>query len=120
MKQIKYLIDEQLADWLREALWRLEPAVEISVIADNGVLPRRTPDAVILNWAEANEVAILTRDTNTMIEASNRHCAVGGNTWGLFVLRKGFSLGPIVEDLHLIWSISNAEEWRNRVEYIPF
>jgi hypothetical protein len=116
MKRVKYLIDEQLADWLREALWRLEPAIEISVIGDEAILPRKTSDSLILDWAEANETVVLTRDTNTMIEAANVHYARGRNTWGLFVLRKGFSLGPIVSDLHLIWSISDAEEWRNRVE----
>ncbi len=120
MSQVKYLIDEQLPDWLREAIWRLEPSVQVLRIGDADAPARKTSDADVLEWAEIHEFAVLTIDTNTLIDAANLRTLSGKGTFGVFILRKGFTLGQISVDLHLVWSVSEAAEWRNRIEYVPF
>jgi hypothetical protein len=39
---------------------------------------------------------------------------------GLFIVPQQSAIGAIIESLLLVWSASQAEEWRNRVEYLPF
>ena len=38
---------------------------------------------------------------------------------GLLLAHQRTPLAPIIEDLHLIWASSEAEEWVNRVEFLP-
>lgn len=38
---------------------------------------------------------------------------------GLVLLRGGISIGAAIEDLALIWHASEAEEWVNRLVWIP-
>ena len=120
MSRVKYLIDEQLPDWLREALWRLEPGILVSRVGDPDAPARQTSDADVLEWAEIHEFAVLTIDTNTLIDAANMRTLSGKNTFGVFIQRKGFSIGRVAVDLHRVWSVTEAAEWRNRIEYVPF
>ena len=38
---------------------------------------------------------------------------------GLLVIPQHLSIATVVEDLTMIWSITEAEEWINRVGYLP-
>ncbi len=38
---------------------------------------------------------------------------------GLILLREAASIGVVVEELALIWTASEAEEWINRLAWIP-
>ena len=71
-------------------------------------------------WADKNRHSVVTNDRSTMIEHAIDHERSGGRTSGIFILRDGFSLSRIVDDLYLIWSASEAEEWTNQVRFIPF
>lgn len=47
------------------------------------------------------------------------HWAAGGHLWGLLWIRPGIALGRLAQELHLIWEASEAEEWVDRVEWVP-
>lgn len=44
----------------------------------------------------------------------------GGHIWGLLWLRPSANLEIWAEELYLIWEASEAEEWIDRVDWIPF
>jgi hypothetical protein len=44
----------------------------------------------------------------------------GGRIWGLLWIRPRTPIGQIAEFLSLIWQTTEAEEWINCVEWIPF
>ena len=44
----------------------------------------------------------------------------GRPNWGIFVVPQQASLGEIIESLLLVWTASQAEEWRNQIVYLPF
>ena len=48
------------------------------------------------------------------------HWNAGGHIWGLFWLRPGVTVGLWAEELFLVWETSEAEEWIDRLEWIPF
>ena len=40
--------------------------------------------------------------------------------WGLFWVRPTTTMGKLAEELIIIWETSEAEEWINVVDWIPF
>jgi hypothetical protein len=39
---------------------------------------------------------------------------------GLFIVPQRTAIGEIVECLILVWSASQAEDWRDQIVYLPF
>jgi hypothetical protein len=48
------------------------------------------------------------------------HFASGHHTHGVILLRADFPLARYIDDIILIWSITEADEWIDRTEVIPF
>ena len=44
---------------------------------------------------------------------------VTANSSGVILLREAISLSVAIEELLLIWTASEAEEWTNRLVWIP-
>jgi len=38
---------------------------------------------------------------------------------GVFIVDQRDPIGPVIEDLLSIWSITDAEEWADRVTFLP-
>jgi len=47
-----------------------------------------------------------------------RHVA-GAQSAGVIILREAIPIATAIEELVLIWSASDAEEWINRLVWIP-
>jgi hypothetical protein len=45
--------------------------------------------------------------------------AAGLPLLGLLMVRQIQPVGPVIDSLILIWSASEAEEWHNRVAFLP-
>jgi len=48
-----------------------------------------------------------------------QYISAGVKTPGVFLLREGISIAAAIEELVLIWSATEAEEWINRLLWIP-
>jgi len=48
------------------------------------------------------------------------HWATGGHIWGLFWLRHKATISRCAEELYTIWETSEAQEWIDVVDWIPF
>jgi hypothetical protein len=46
------------------------------------------------------------------------HLASGGHHWGIFQVRKHAPLLRLAEMLHLYWSVTEAEEWIDVMEWL--
>jgi hypothetical protein len=44
----------------------------------------------------------------------------GKSAAGSFIVPQRGAIGEVVECLILVWSASQAEEWRNKIAYLPF
>jgi hypothetical protein len=51
--------------------------------------------------------------------ARERH-ATGKSNPGLFIVPQQSAIGEIVGWLVLVWTASHAEEWRDKIVYLPF
>ena len=56
---------------------------------------------------------------NTMPAAAYARLVAGKTIAGLLMVQQTDPVGVIIENLLLIWSASEAEEWNNQVCFLP-
>ena len=76
-------------------------------------------DPQILDWAERAGRILLSFDRNTMPDYLARHLAEGRHSPGVFIIRLPITIPEIINTLVLYSYASDADEWRDRLEYIP-
>jgi len=120
MSWARYLVDEDTPHAIRDQLLRRQPSIEVRVVGD-GIAPGLgTPDREILGWIERNGYVLVSRNRRTIPGHLREHLAAGGHVPGVFLLRRGYSLGAVIEDLLLIWEAGSPDEFGDRAEYLPW
>jgi hypothetical protein len=114
----RFLTDEDLHGPTIHAVIRLEPSLEIVRAIDVGL--SHVDDSVILEYAMTNGLLVVSHDVNTMKAAAERRIASGQGISGLFIVLQGRPTREVAESLILIWAVSQAEEWRDRIVFLPF
>lgn len=120
MSTVRYLCDEHMPEQLSDAIIQREPSIEIFIVGQVSAPPKGTLDPEVLLFAEREQLALITFDKKSMAGHVANHRASGHHTWGVFSLRNGFSILRYVENLILIWSASEAEDWRDQIEWLPW
>jgi hypothetical protein len=113
----RFLADEDLRRSIVQAVRRLEPAIEITSVFDEGL--SGTSDVELLQVAWDQEWLVVSHDVNTMKSDAENRIATGGEIHGLFLIAQKTGTKPAAESLALIWAASEFEEWRNRIIYLP-
>lgn len=114
---IRFLADEDLNPRIIEGLHSREPAVDILDVKASGLRGTKDPD--LLELAAQQNRILITHDRRTMTRHFLESVAAAKWNPGLFIVPQRCVIGEIVESLMLIWSASQAEEWRDRIEYLP-
>ena len=47
------------------------------------------------------------------------HLAAGRHIPGILMLNPGMSIGEVIDELELVWDASDAEEYADRISYLP-
>jgi hypothetical protein len=115
---VRFLADEDLDADIIEGLRSREPSVDILDVKSTGL--RGAKDPALLELAAQQDRILITHDRRTMTRHVRERLAAGKSIPGLFIVPQQSAIGAIIESLLLVWSASQAEEWRNRVEYLPF
>ncbi|MEM9540355.1 MAG: DUF5615 family PIN-like protein [Cyanobacteria bacterium P01_E01_bin.42] len=116
---IKYLIDENLSSLYKEQLSSYLPDRAILKIGDPDVPCEGTLDPEILIWCEANDFILVTNNRSSMPIHLAEHLTQDRHIPGIFVLRRKFTIGQILNELVLIAQAGDPEEYRDRISYIP-
>ena len=117
--KMRFLLDEQLSPRLKTALLRLAPTADIVRVGDPGAPALGTLDPELLRYLDRSRRALVTANRVSMPAHLEAHWAAGGHLWGFLWIRPGTSLGRLAQELQLIWETSAAEEWIDRVDWIP-
>jgi hypothetical protein len=115
----RFLLDEHINRAIQRQLRRQHPDLEVLAVGDPGAPPPGTSDPDILNWIEENNYLLVTENRSTIPAHLSDYFASGRHIPGLFWLRPNAGVGRIVEELHLIWMASTAEEYRDLALFIP-
>jgi hypothetical protein len=76
-------------------------------------------DPDILDWLEDNGYILVTENRSTLPVHLSEHFAAGRHIPGIFWIRPGVGIGRVIEELYLIWSASTAEEYQDRMLFVP-
>lgn len=116
---VRFLADEDLDADIIRGLRSREPAIDILDVKTAGL--RGTRDAGLLELAAQQDRVLITHDRNTMTRHFRDRLDAGNPTPGVFILpQQSAAIGEIIESLLLVWTASQAEEWRNQIVYLPF
>jgi hypothetical protein len=120
LKDIRYLFDENITYAVRDQLLRREPDMVVMCIGDQGAPTLGTPDEFILEWIEEHGYILVSRNRRTIPIHLQAHLDKGRHIPGILLLRRGVSIGQVIEELLMIWSASDMQEYRNQIKYVPF
>lgn len=114
---VRFLADEDLDSDIIEGLRSREPAIDILDVKNAGLRGTKDPDLLELG-AEQDRI-LITHDRRTITRHFRERLAAAKPNPGLFIAPQRCSIGEIVESLLLVWTASQAEEWRDKIVYLP-
>jgi hypothetical protein len=77
-------------------------------------------DPELLELAAQQSRTLITHDGQTMARYFQERIDSGKSTPGLFVVaQQPSAIAEIIEWLLLVWTASQAEEWRDQIVYLP-
>ena len=115
----RFLLNENVDLVVQRQLRRRELHLEVLAVGDSDAPPLRASDTAILTWIEQNNYILVSWDKRTLPGHLADHFDTGGHVPGVLLIRRGTSLGQIIETLYLVWVASEAEEYYDRLDYIP-
>jgi hypothetical protein len=113
---VRFQADADLNHVIVKATLRREPSIDFQTAHAAGLVGLRDPEVLALA-AHAGRV-LVTHDRKTM----PKHFAefIGRITSsGVIVIPQKLPVRAAIEDLLLIWTASEAEEWHNRIQVLP-
>ena len=115
----RFLIDENISPRYRTQLLYHEPSLTVLAVGDDGAPPKSTPDPEILEWCEKHQFSLITNNRESIPQHLSDHLAAGHHVPGIFTINLAVSMGLIIEQLFLIIGASDADEYIDRITYIP-
>ena len=114
---VRFLADENIDAAIVDGLRSREPTVDMLDVKTAGL--RGTADPALLEIAAEQDRVLITYDRSTMPRHVRERRAAGKLVPGVFIVPADENaIGGIIEWLLLVWSASEAEEWRDRIEFV--
>lgn len=121
---LTFVLDENLRGPLLNAITRHHLSggliVDVVRVGDIEELPLGSRDPAIIEWCESSGRLLVSMDYDTIPTHVRHHLTMGRHHPGVLLVRQGTSLRVIVSHLELIAHAATPEEYRDRLEYIPF
>lgn len=114
--KLRFLADANLDQDIVAALLRREPQIDFEL--PQGVIPQGMPDPEVLELAASLARTLVTHDVRTM-PRHFQHFIELQESPGLILVPEKLGIGQAIEDLLLIWQLSEAEEWVNWIQRLP-
>ncbi len=119
MSEIRYLLDENVNPILRSALLSREPNLTVWQVGLLGAPDFGTLDPEVLVWCEENGFILATNNRKSMPVHLEDHLSSGRHSNGILTLSENMSVGETLDELVLIASASELEEYRDLILYLP-
>ncbi len=115
--KIRFQADADFNQEIIDGLIRREPTIDFQT-ADEANL-RGLKDNKVLQIAAKENRILVSHDRRTMPKhfgefILQNHCP------GVFIITQSVQIGTAIEELLLIWSVSEHEEWQNLIVDLPF
>ena len=114
--KIAFQADNDIDQTIVRILWQVEPVMDFRTA--NEVDLHGLDDLAVLELATLEKRVLVSSDQSTM----PLHFAefIQSNTsYGLLIAPQSLSLKMVAYEILMIWTASDAEEWINRIAYLP-
>ena len=112
-----WLIDENVNHRILRGLkWRL-PALDSLLVQETEVFQHDDP--AVLDWAVAHNRVVITHDANTMTKYAYARLEAGQPLPGVVIIPKELAIGSAMEELVMLLTCRQPEEFPNRVIHLP-
>ena len=113
---VKFQADADLNQDIVTGLLRREPTIDFQTADAAGLLG--VPDLQVLEVAANAGRILVSHDRRTMPRWFAEFITTKTSA-GLLIVPQDLLLRDAIEDLFVIWAVSSAEEWINRIASIP-
>jgi hypothetical protein len=117
--KIRFLIDENLSPDIKLALVRFDASIDVIRIGETNAPSFGTLDPAILIYLEQSQRLLVTNNRKSFPVHIQNHHNAGRHHCGIALVRRGTSRRRLIDELCLLWSAAEAEEWIDRVDWIP-
>jgi hypothetical protein len=114
--KVRFLADANFNQKIVRGLLIREPAIDFE--RPETAIPEKTPDPQVLDLAESLGRVLVTHDVSTMPEWFQQ-CVLKRRCAGLILVPDKLPIRDAIEDLLLIWHLTEAEEWVNHMQRLP-
>jgi hypothetical protein len=114
---IRYLADADFNHAIVKGCRRQEPALDF--LSANEAVLHGIADLDVLALAADQNRILVTHDRQTMPYHFGEFLMKRGTSPGVFLVSQYGPIGPVIDELVLIWAASDADEWKNRIVNIP-
>jgi predicted nuclease of predicted toxin-antitoxin system len=114
--KVRFLADYDFNAEIVDGLLRRESSIDIKTGLEAGLQGVSDPD--VLDKAADEGRVLVTHDHRTM----PRHFAEfisQRQSPGVFIIQQRIEIAAAIDELLLIWSASESEEWIDRILYLP-
>lgn len=115
--KVRFLADADLNEAIVSGVVRREPSLDFVTAHTSGL--RRKSDSEVLALAAEQQRILVSHDVGTMPAHFFRFTNAGKHSWGVFLVSQSLDVGTAIEELLLIWLVSEAVEWENRLVWLP-
>lgn len=114
--RVKFQADADLDGRVLRGLRRAAPEIDFRTAANADLAG--VEDEEVLQIAADSGRILVSQDRRTMPAHFARFTIRAGSP-GVILLREAIPISTVIEELLLIWSASEAEEWNDRLVWIP-
>jgi len=113
----RFQADNDLRGSIRTGVLRREPSIDfqsaLAISLDN------VSDPEVLRVATAQGRLLISHDENSMPGHFRDYLARGNSSPGVLMVPQGAPVGAVIESILLIWIASEADEWIDRIVWLP-
>ncbi len=114
--RVRFQADADLDGRILRGLRRVAPEIDMRTAAAAGLVGLEDLD--VLRTAADSSRILVSQDRRTMPGHFARFAAAEQSP-GVILLREAIPISTAIEEIVLIWSASEAEEWTGRLVWIP-
>jgi hypothetical protein len=114
--KLLFQADEDLNLNIVKGLRQHDSAIDIRTAREGGTIGKGDPE--VLRLAAVAGRILISHDPSTMVR--HFYDFVGQrSSSGLLIIPQDVRIGVAIEELFMIWATSDADEWVNRVDFLP-
>jgi hypothetical protein len=114
---VRFLADADLNRAIIAGILRVEPSLDFRTAQSANL--RRLKDTQVLALAAEEGRVLVSHAFGTMPRHFRGYREAGRQSGGVVLIPQTLDIGTAIEELHMIWVASDAEEWRDRLEWLP-